>query len=128
MKFRVYQVMKRLYIFLILLIPAWACDDDSETTQCISGEVIGYAVCHGVSIIEVDPKFSIGDSLRLFNKKMGNAIQVPGEFTTGRGHFIIRNFNSDDARPDPRALCLAIVIPIEVPAYTVINRSDSGCK
>jgi hypothetical protein len=120
--------MKRLYILFISALVAFSCDD-SDNARCISGEVIGYEACLGASIIEVDAQFDVGDSLNLFNKELVNAIQVPGEFATGRGYFAIRNFRSGDEQPpNLEVFCLAMVIPLEIPLYTVINRSDTGCR
>lgn len=123
---RVYGDMKRFYIPLLLVLLAFSCDD-SDGRRCVSGEVIGYEACQGGSVIEVDAQFDIGDSLKLFSRELGNAIIVPGELTTGRGYFLIRNFKSGDEQPNPDIFCLAMIIPIEVPQYTVIARSDSNC-
>jgi hypothetical protein len=117
--------MKRLYILIILVSLVLSCDD-SDSTRCISGEVIGYDPCQGVSVIEVDAQFDIGDSLK-FQKPLANAIKVPGELNAGRGFFLIRDFQSDDAQPNPHVLCLALYIPFDIPAYTVITRSDASC-
>jgi hypothetical protein len=119
--------MKRLYILIIVVSLVLSCDD-SDRTRCISGEVIGYDPCQGVSVIEVDAQFDIGDSLKHFQKPLANAIKVPGELSAGRGFFLIRNFQSGDEQPNPHVLCLAIYIPIDVPAYTVITRSDASCR
>jgi hypothetical protein len=118
--------MKRLYIFFILVSLAFSCDD-SDSARCISGEVIGYDACQGVSVIEVDAQFDIGDSLTYFQKPLANAIKVPGELNAGRGFFLIRNFKSGDEQPNKDIFCLAIYIPIDIPAYTVITRSDASC-
>lgn len=119
--------MKRLYILSLLALLAFSCDD-SDNARCISGEVIGYEACMGASIIEVDPEFHIGDSLELFSRELGNAIQVPGEFAPGRGYFVIRNFKSGDEQPNLEIFCLSMMIPLEIPTYTVINRSETGCR
>ncbi len=119
--------MKRLYIFFILIPLAFACDD-SEDSRCISGEVLGYDGCQGVSLINVDEQYDIGDSLTFQQEIYANAIQVPGELTVGRGFFRIRNFKSGDERPDEKFFCLSIYIPFDIPAYTVLSRSDSGCR
>jgi hypothetical protein len=118
--------MKRLYILIILVSLGLSCDD-SDGTRCISGEVIGYDACQGVSVIEVDSQFDVGDSLKYFQRPLGNAIKVPGEFDAGRGFFLIRNFKSGDEQPNNNIFCLTIFIPFDVPAYTVITRSDAGC-
>jgi hypothetical protein len=118
--------MKRLYIFFLLVSLAFSCDD-SDSPRCISGEVIGYDACQGVSVIEVDTQFDIGDSLRYLQRPLGNAIQVPGEFDAGRGFFLIRDFKSGDEQPNKDVFCIAISIRFNVPAYTVITRSDAGC-
>jgi hypothetical protein len=118
--------MKRLYIFFIFASLAFSCDD-SDSTRCISGEAIGYDACQGVSVIEVDAQFDIGDSLKYFQKSLSNAIKVPGELDAGRGFFLIRNFKSGDEQPNKDIFCLAIYIPFDIPIYTVIERSDEAC-
>jgi hypothetical protein len=120
--------MKRLFILFALLPLAFSCDD-SDDIRCIAGEVIFYDGCQGVSVIEVDGHWNIGDSLETYQKRLVNAIQVPGKLDLGRGFFRIRDFRSGDEKPaDPAFLCLAIYIPYDVPAYTVIARSDLGCR
>jgi hypothetical protein len=118
--------MKQLYILFSLILLTSSCDD-SDNTLCISGEVVAYDACQGVSVIEVDAQFDIGDSLKHFQKPLGNAIQVPGELTGGRGFFLIRNFRSGDEQPNKDLFCLSIYIPYAIPAYTVIDRSDASC-
>jgi hypothetical protein len=120
--------MKHIYPFLILFVTVLSCDDSSDNIFCVSGDVVGYEPCGGFSVIEVDLSQRIGGEVQLGQRTLKNAIQVPGEFATGRGYFRIRAYRESDASlANPTVYCLAIYAPLAIPYYTVIDRNDSRC-
>ncbi len=118
---------KHLYLFVLLIAITFSCDD-TDNTFCISGEVVAYQPCGGYSVIEVDPDRSIGKEIKMGQNTYKNAIQVPGEFTNGRGYFRIREYRESDASlAESDAFCLAIYAPLDIPYYTALDRNDSHC-
>ncbi|NJM24334.1 MAG: hypothetical protein HC859_01195 [Bacteroidia bacterium] len=68
------------YAISLLLLTGLGCTED-ESSNCITGTVVGYEYCTNAVLISVDARFEIGEELVYYDQSTHeNVVRAPGEF------------------------------------------------